>query len=250
MSKVSEEKNRSEFNRELAIRDFRSILEIGPLNRPLMAGPNVKYFDLLPTHNLQKKAKDEGLDPSTVPRIDFFDENGDLSQINQCFDAVVSAHVIEHQPDFVKHLQNVSQLLNEEGVYAFIVPDSRFCFDHHISTSSLAAIVRAFREGRTKPDIWNVIEHRALTTHNDPARHWRGDSGEAVVNLKERWDAAEREFVSANSSYIDVHCWQFTPTTLMNTIKGLIELGLTDFRIEQIYETPKDDLEFCAILKK
>jgi SAM-dependent methyltransferase len=250
-SKFMEEfKNRSDFIQDLVDLNFGEILEIGPLNRPLMVGPNVKYFDLFPAPELRAKASNEGLDPSTVPEIDFFDSNGDISGINAQFSLIVSSHVLEHQPDFVRHLQNVSRLLKKTGTYAFIVPDARYCFDHYISTSSLTAILRSHEEGKRKPDVWNVIEHRALTTHNDPARHWDGDSGDALSNLKQRWQEAVKEYLIANDSYIDVHCWQFTPDSLKVILKALYILDYIDLEIVQVFATPKNDLEFCTILRK
>jgi len=243
-------KNRSDFIKNLVDCNFDEILEIGPLNRPLMVGSNVKHFDLLPGTELRAKASKEGLDPLTVPEIDFFDPNGDISGINAYFDLIVSSHVLEHQPDFIRHLQNVSKLLKEKGTYAFIVPDARYCFDHYISTSTLTAILKAYSEGKKKPDIWNVIEHRALTTHNDPERHWNGDSGDALANLKQRWHDAVNEHFIANDSYIDVHCWQFTPDSLKVILKALYVLDYIDFEIVQVFDTPNNDLEFCVVLKK
>jgi hypothetical protein len=147
-------------------------------------------------------------------------------------------------------MKEVSSLLNVNGYYAFIVPDSRYCFDHFLSPSNLSLVVRAWIEERRKPDVWNVIEHRALTCHNDPILHWQNQSGSAFSNLNERWLAAEEEFKDANGNYIDVHCWQFTPNSLEIILIGLRELGLIDFEIHELWETPQNDLEFCVILKK
>jgi SAM-dependent methyltransferase len=250
VSKILNAKTRAVFISDLLLCEFNKILEIGPLNRPLLVGKNVKYFDLATTTDLRNKADCEGLDSSTVPNIDFFDPNGDLSGITERFDAVVSAHVLEHQPDLVRHLRSISNLLNPGGIYALIVPDSRYCFDHHLTASNLSSIVRAYKEARKKPDVWSLIEHRALTCHNDPVRHWAGDSGDPLVNLKERWDAAEQEFKNAGNSYLDVHCWQFTPDSLVTMVRGLRMLGLIDFEVVQVHDTPQNDLEFCGVLQK
>ncbi len=88
----------------LELESESSILEIGPLNRPLINTPKTKYFDLYPTYELKRKAKSEGLDPETVPNIDFSDPQGNLGVINDKFDNIVSAHCIEHQPDLIAHL--------------------------------------------------------------------------------------------------------------------------------------------------
>jgi hypothetical protein len=61
---------------------------------------------------------------------------------------------------------------------------------------------------------------------------------------------AKLEFENARGTYIDVHCWQFTPNSLRGIIEALFKLGVIDFEIEEVWETPKNDLEFCAVLKK
>jgi hypothetical protein len=226
-------------------------LEIGPLNRPLLRGKNVKYFDLESTAGLKEKAKSEGLDPSTVPEIDFHHNEGDISIIKQRFDSVISSHVIEHQPDLIQHLQNVSRILkSNSGRYSLVIPDKRYCFDALIPETKITEIIHAHETKSLKPSFWKVVEHRALTTHNDPILHWAGQHGMPNSDLKVRWETAVEEFRTSNGKYIDVHCWQFTPTSFSNVINGLFDLGYIDFVVEEVFETPVNDLEFCAILRK
>jgi len=243
--------SRNEFINNLSKQTFVTFLEIGPLNRPLLRGENVKYFDLECTSDLKNKAKNEGLDPDTVPNIDFYHSEGDLSVVNEKFDTVVSSHVIEHQPNFILHLQNVSRILQSEfGHYSLVIPDKRYCFDALIPETKITEIIEAFESGATKPSFWKLLEHRALTTHNDPVLHWSGNHGVPNLDLKKRWNAARDEFKKAEGKYIDVHCWQFTPFSFATIINGLFDLGYIDFKIEEIFDTPFNDLEFCAILKK
>ena len=226
------------------------ILEIGPLNRPTVTGPNVRYFDLLPTAELRAKAKAANLDPSSVPVIDYWDSHGNLGIIKERFASVVSSHVVEHQPDLVRHLNSVASLLDESGKYFLVIPDKRYCFDHFLPESRLTEIVRAHNEGRTVPDLYSVIEHKSLITHNDPAKHWRGKSGLRYENLKQKWEGAGREFAEARGAYIDVHIWQFTPESFVAMIDGLSQLGLINFHVESTFRTPRNTLEFYCILRK
>lgn len=91
------------------------ILEIGPLNKPLITKSSCKYFDLFDRDGMKKKALEHNLNPDTVPHIHFFEKIGDLSIINEKFDSVFSAHCIEHQPDLIRHLNQVSQLCKTIG---------------------------------------------------------------------------------------------------------------------------------------
>jgi len=243
--------NREEFLEKILTEKRKEILEIGPLNRPLILGESIYYFDLLPTDELKTRALAEGLDPSTVPEIDFYDPNGNLLGINRKFHDIVSSHCIEHQPDLVNHLNQVSELLSEIGSkYWLIVPDKRYCFDALLPESSLTEVIQAHHENQTKPSIWKVIEHRAMTTHNDSKEHWLGNHGAHGSDLKQRWDSAVKEFNSSDGRYIDVHCWQFTPSSFSQIISNLYALGLIDLEVEEIFETPRNGIEFCAVLKK
>lgn len=244
--------NRSEFQGILLQQESHSsILEIGPLNRPLVSTLKTKYFDLHPTEELQKKAQSEGLDPETVPNIDYSDPQGNLGVVTEKFDNIVSAHCIEHQPDLIAHFIQCSKMLSgPNSRYWLVVPDKRYCFDALIPESTIIDIIKAHEEKLTKPTIYKVIEHRALTTHNDPVLHWQNNHGVQNLDILARFNAAKSEFENARGRYIDVHCWQFTPDSLSIIIDALFKLGLIDFEVEKIWETRENDLEFFLVLRK
>jgi SAM-dependent methyltransferase len=126
-----------------------TVLEIGPFCNPLLPNRhNVSYFDLLSREALAERAKAWGFDPSGIPHIDYVSPTGELSTVNRQFDVVISSHCLEHQPDPVRHLQKVGQLLFPGGAYFLLVPDKRYCFDHFIPLSNLAEITVAYHEQR------------------------------------------------------------------------------------------------------
>jgi hypothetical protein len=227
------------------------ILEIGPLNNPLITSDNCKYFDLLDTNSLKRKAIANNLDPRTVPQINFHEPNGDLSVVKEKFESIVSAHVIEHQPDLIRHLKQVSDLCQSIGSrYWMIVPDKRFCFDHFIPESRISEIIREHDLNTKKPSKFKVLEHLALTTHNDALRHWRGDHGTFGENLESRWTIGLKHIQDTNDKYIDAHCWQFSPESFSYLIDMLFRLGYIDFECKQIIPTAVYELEFFAVLEK
>lgn len=225
-------------------------LEIGPFCRPLICGPRARFFDVLTTAELRARGFQHGIDPASAPNIDFVSPVGDLSIINQSFDNVISSHCIEHQPDLVAHLQHVARILQPGGRYFVLVPDKRFCFDALIPESSVAEVLDAHVERRTVHRLQSVIEHRALTTHNDSKAHWRGEHGELLTAQVARTASAIQEFTAAAGGYVDVHAWQFTPASMTNLIRVLHELGHVPFGLERMYPTRKDDLEFWMVLRK
>jgi SAM-dependent methyltransferase len=223
-------------------------LEIGPFNNPSMRGTQVKYFDTLSTDDLKKRAVDIGIDHSTIPEIHWVDPDGDLSVVDELFDCCVSSHAIEHQPDLVRHLVNISNLLSPGGRYFLAVPDRRYTFDHYLKDTNIAEVIEAHKQSREQHTLRSVIEHRAMTTHNDPVTHWSGAHGEEGINST-RVQSAITEFEKADG-YIDVHAWIFTPSSFHLIISTLFSLGLIQLSIERLYPTLLNSNEFYVILKK
>jgi len=230
------------------IEDDASVLEIGPYNRPLKRGPRVDYLDVLDAEQLRARARDHGLDPDGVP--DVIHHIGELESVDRHYDAVLSRHAIEHQPDLVHHLRQIERILAPGGGYFLIIPDKRYCFDHFIAESTIADVLQAHHERRRSHTLKSVIEHRALTVHNEHKRHWLGEHGNRLRNRTARVEAALREYEAANGAYIDVHAWYFTPDAFGSIITTLHELGLIGLELAGLYDPARDRNEFCAILRK
>jgi SAM-dependent methyltransferase len=226
------------------------VLEIGPFTTPVLRGPRVRYFDVMGTDGLVARAKSIGYNVENPPHIDFISPRGDLAVVDRRFDIVLSSHCIEHQPDFIAHLQQIRRILNPGGYYFLIVPDKRYCFDHFITESTLAGIISAHLERRTVHTLKSVIEHRAYLTHNDAGRHWIGDHHAPILshNLEPIVHAIQ-EFERANGAYIDVHAWQFTPASFKTIMMQLCQLKMTELHPLRVYPTIRNSLEFCAILR-
>ncbi len=229
-----------------------STLEIGPFAAPVCQGPAVRYSDILDTAALKARAVPHGMDPARVPTIHYPLGDGTLDDIPEQFDAVVTSHVVEHQPDFITHLQQVERRLNGHGKYFVLVPDKRFCFDNRIAPSTIAELLQAHAEKRKVHTLRSVIEHRALVVHSDPARHWaerhRPADADAVDVFKVR--EAMDEYAAADGGYIDVHAWYFTPDSFRAIMDNLFDLELTSLRVERLYRTRRDRLEFWAVLTR
>ena len=227
-----------------------SVLEIGPFAQPVLRGPHLRYVDVLSTEDLRKRARALGMDETKVPNIGWVSNGSDLSVVNDTFDAVVSSHAIEHQPDFVSHLNQVADLLKPNGSYYLLVPDHRYCFDHFLTPSTVAQVLGAHLENRTVHSLSSVVEHRALTTHNDPARHWAGDHGDPNENRTSRIASAIQEISDANGAYIDVHAWYFTPRSFREVITDLSATKHISFSVQRMFPTRPNSNEFWAILQK
>ena len=234
-------------------------LEIGPFTNPILRGdPSIKYFEILNKEKLVERAKTIGLAVKNAVDIDYVHPSGDLSSIpdKKNFSLVVSSHVLEHQLDMVQHFAHVGELLDDGGYYFLIVPDKRFCFDHAIPESTIADVLDDHFSGRaaaTNHELRSVIEHRALTQHNNAGMHWQGKHGPLYsADIVSRIVGSFQEYATAeaNGGFVDVHTYQFTPQGLAFMVDILYELGLTDLRVHRLYETLENKIEFCLVLKK
>ncbi|KEZ21336.1 hypothetical protein CP98_00013 [Sphingobium yanoikuyae] len=230
------------------INTFDNVLEIGPFCSPVARGENVKYLDVFNEAQLRDRAEELGMDASRCPaKIDYV---GDISNVRETFDAVVSSHSIEHQPDLIHHLKGVEGVLNHGGVYLIFIPDKRYCFDHYIQESAVGEVVQAHHERRTSHILRSVIEHHALNTHNDPRRHWAGDHEvEHGKPLADRIQDAIGIYKNSEG-YVDVHAWYFTPNSFVNVMSNLMEGGFTELSVVECHASLRDELEFFAIMKK
>jgi hypothetical protein len=230
---------------------FSSCLEIGPFDCPVIKGPNVEYFDVLDKSGLYDRAVTIGRtgNLTNIPFINYVSETGDLTIINKKYDMVLSCHSIEHQIDFIQHLLDVEKILLNGGYYVVILPDKRYCFDHFIKETTIADVLQYHLNKTSFHTLKSVIEHRALTCHNDSIRHWANNHGEKVLNSGNVL-AAINEYNSgvSTNSYIDVHALQFTPDSFEEIINILNNLGFIRFKVDKIYPTLLNSCEFYVIL--
>jgi hypothetical protein len=220
--------------RENFLRSIESerILEIGPFFSPCFVGKNVEYIDVLDTDSLRERARKLGLNPDGVPNIHYVAKSLSTANITKRYKVVFSSHNIEHQPDLISHLNEVSSKLEDDGIYAMIIPNARYCFDANLPLTKISEVLNAYFERRAIHTVGSLVEHRALTTHNDAGKHWaqqkKTSARYAPINSS-RVSAALKEFVDSNGQYIDVHAWQFDPFSFADIIKCLIDLKLINF---------------------
>lgn len=236
------------------IYDVTPALEIGPFSAPVLNPATAKFFDVLSQEGLMQRARKIGepYNPDTVPRIDYVSPTGDLTIINEKFDLIFSSHCIEHQPNLIKHFLDIEKILNPGGVYVFIIPDFRFCFDHYRNPSHIGDVLSAYHNGHKFHTLETIIEERTRATHNFAHRHWQGDHGnlpeadpQKISRLVEEWKSAKDE-----NKYIDVHAWKLTPDIFKEIVTLLKVMGYINLSLLRIYNTPRPRFEFCGVLKK
>ena len=227
-----------------------SILEIGPFFNPVCVGENVAYFDIIDQEALRARATEIGYKEAInrIPYIDYVSPIGDLNIIHKKFDAVISCHAIEHQLDLIAHLQSVSKMLTDGGLYYMIIPDKRYCFDHYMAESTIAEVLSNYYDKKQTHSLKSVIEHRALTTHNSAMMHWNNSHGNPE-NVENRIQNAIKEYEHAEGKHIDVHAWYFTPYSISKIISMLNKMNYIDLAVNKIIPTTYGNLEFYVVLE-
>jgi SAM-dependent methyltransferase len=227
------------------------VLEIGPFTAPSVRGPNVNYFDVLDADGLRTRAKAHNYPIIEPVRIDYVSPTGDLEIVPTGFDAVYSAHCIEHTPDLIGHLKQVSRILRKRGVYLLTIPDRRYTFDYFRTETGAEEILAAHKEGRTLHSRQAVMDFYLLSTHNDPAAHWRGEHGPRPrPDIAERKELAERMLSTSESGYVDIHTWFLTPESFRRVISDVLARAKVELEVEHVYTTPFGRNEFNAVLRK
>ena len=242
-------------------------IEVGPLRSPRIPkelGP-VRYLDHTDTAHLREKYADNApmqdrLDE--IVEVDYVLNGRSISETvrdDAPFDYVVASHVIEHIPDPVGWMADISPILRLGGILSLVVPDKRYCFDVNRTLTGVGDLVDAYLMGRTQPtyrDIYNF--HSQVVTMEgfvDTAGLWAGTADyENVVRDDVSDPDAEAFRITAHAArseeYVDVHCHTFTPTSFRAIIDVLSRLGVIDFDVVFEVPTQPNTLEFFVSLEK
>jgi SAM-dependent methyltransferase len=232
-------------------------LEVGALMNPIVTPNmgNIRYIDHATTAALQAKyAHDPNVDIHKIVNVDYvWGEEGlpDLVGHDVPFDYLVASHVIEHVPDFIGWLKEVHAVLKVGGILSLVIPDKRYCFDHHRPLTEASDVVGAFLTHSRKPSPQQVFEYFSSVVHYDGQITW--DQTVATIPEKfspihshlDAWNLASHSLLEGQ--YIDTHCWVFTPESFFNLLKTLMQIGLLGFSVEKFYET--EGCEFYVSLK-
>lgn len=226
------------------------ILEIGPGVAPSLSGKEVSYFDVRKDEEFYNYAKQKGVvDMETLPHIDYYSEDGSLGGVNKKFDLIFSSHCIEHVCDIIRHINEVEQLLDSNGIYCLVVPDKRYCFDHFRNISSVGEMVGRYFDTNTKYHSLQKFIDGLFMTHNNAARHWKNDNGNIQISQDDIRHTIKKWELS-NGRDPGIHAWTFTDDSFLKNITFLYASGLTRLKPVRVYNTPKDSFSFCVVMQR
>ena len=234
-------------------------LEIGPLNQPLVTKDmaDVRYVDVFSGSHLRAHyAQDPNVNVQDIPDIDFVLSTPDgvrpLSEAVAAaapFAWVVASHVIEHVPDLISWLAQISQIIEEDAALLLVVPDRRFSFDILRPATTVGQLLQAHELREVRPSVRAVYDHFRSQVVVDASDAWRGLVPARESRMYDLAQTTNQVRFAHEGHYADSHVWTFTPASFVQQLSELGELGLCDFVVEQIVPTAVNQLEFFAVLR-
>jgi predicted SAM-dependent methyltransferase len=234
-------------------------LEIGPLCFPIVTKDEsrggVFYVDYTTANELRKIYGNEpSIKTEEIVETDFIWGDKSLLELlgNRRFDYVIASHVIEHVPDMLGWLKEISEVLEDGGILSLAIPDKRFTFDYYRQLTTPGMLIEAYLTHRRRPGIQSVFDYAALTGKVDLKEAWNGNISNQ--NFR-RSGTLENAYKLAGDCfntdhYIDAHVNVFTPINFLELLEIAIQLGLLDFTVIDFFNTTQNTLEFFVTLKR
>ena len=229
-------------------------LEIGASYGPILPkkdGFRVTTVDHLTAAELRAKYAHLGSAVDAIEHVNYVWREGPLHRVfaRQSFDAVVSSHLLEHQPDLLGFLQDCSELLRPGGEVLSIVPDKRFCFDYFQPLTDVATIIRNHECGVERHGFESLYRASMAVTvgerlgwGQEPFEEFRLIDNDPKAILQRSKAFADR------GDYVDAHAGYFTPTSLRLIVSELHFLGLIDLAVTA--SSPAQGCEFLIVFEK
>lgn len=237
-------------------------LEIAPLHKPLASKQDwdVSYVDIVSTDQLiEHYAHDEAVPDEDIVEVDFplTDADGTIRSLAEVakagapFDWVIASHVIEHVPDLITWLDDIASLLRDGGALVLAIPDRRYSFDAYRPQTTVGQMLQAHHQGDVVPSVRAVYDALYTASSITPAEAWAGRrtglAKSRIHPLRQVLSLVER---AKQGEYIDTHVWTFRPSTFIEQINELGQMGMCDFVVEKVRNTRPGELEFYAVLRR
>lgn len=219
-------------------------LEIGPSFNPLLPkaqGYKVDILDHLTADALRAKYRDApGVDLSRIEDVDFVSDGGSIAALvdrPSHYDFCVALHVIEHTTDLLGFLLDCETLLRGDGVLVLAIPDKRYSFDMLRPRSSTGDVLQAHVERHRVHAIGKVFDELAYNCLRGGAIAWPRDAVGELSFFRPPQDARQLfDRLREHNEFIDIHAWQFTPSSFRLIVHDLAELGFIKLRERSFHD--------------
>jgi hypothetical protein len=164
---------------------------------------------------------------------------------------VIASHVIEHVPDMIGWLDEVGQILADDGLLVLAIPDRRFSFDAARPPTTVGEMLLANRNRDMVPSVRAIYDHYTSVVSINAVDAWQGHE----PGLNDRIHGLDyvrsqlRQAVE-DGVYVDCHVWLFTPQSFVDQLAELAQLDRLDFVVDRVVPTATNELEFYAVLRR
>ncbi|MDQ2150672.1 methyltransferase domain-containing protein [Alcaligenaceae bacterium C4P045] len=243
-------------------------IEIGPFHSPLTPkrdGYNCLVMDVFDLATLKKMARENvGISDEQCELLEDVDLLGSSTHIDKVveqhgklgqFDYLVSSHNFEHLPNPIRFLQGCAKVLKPGGMLSMAIPDRRACYDYFRSATPLSAWLEAYFADRNQPTLTQNFDEKWVRAsydhHGVPyGSFFRGAPPTAVtpaMTFERHFKEWEANAASNDREYEDAHCSVFTPSSFELLIRDCAYLGLINFEIVEMSDSP--GVDFFAHLR-
>jgi Methyltransferase domain len=225
----------------------RTALEIGALNAPVFGSKvKVRYADRFSTAELARKYPHK----SGFVNVDYvLTETAFSEHIRERFQCVVANHVIEHIPDLINWLDQLSKLVEGAGWVFLAVPDKRYTFDIARPLTTLADLIDCAHRELTSPSVGQIFAHLYMNRKVTTQDIWDGkdvDISQPRIDVSK----AVKSALSMVETYHSVHCHVFTADSFAQLMRELYTANLSDWALHALQDPQPGGDEFLVALKK
>lgn len=239
--------------------DIRTVkvLEIGACASPTFKTPEVDimFMDRLSTQELQKTVRLRNpKNAENIPKVNYVTTGKNFAkEIEQKFDLVIANHVVEHIPDLICWLRNISSILNSKGYLFLAVPHKEYTFDKERSLTALSEIIHNYEqdlEDPTRQQIFDFLYHKRPIKAVDV---WNGNFEKSLSQKKSETARDTLNFVDTqleNKKHVDAHCCVYTHQSFLDICNELTRSEYIDLKIISSKNIEPPYNEFFVLFEK
>ena len=232
-------------------------IEIGALDRPLVpkSQGRIFYVDFTDTETLRRNYTGHPyIRADRLVQVEGIWGRNTLREAAAAVapaDYVVASHVIEHVPDLIAWLEELRQVLKDDGEIRLAIPDRRYTFDYYRAETRLADVLDPHLFGARIPGSREVIDYVMNATPFDSTMAWNG----GLPEVRRPWALQAARAVELardvvdNKNYHDSHCWVFTPHSFASLMEMLAETGYLKLKCEWLQDTGRNQHEFFVAMR-
>lgn len=230
-------------------------LEIGPLMAPIVtpADGEIYYLDHASTEDLRAKYEhDPAVSVDRITPVDFVWGAQTIAEATSGkapFDYVVASHVMEHVPDLLGWLNEITTVLRPGGRIGLALPDRRFTFDVRRRPSDVPDVIEAYLLKLRRPSVRATFDHFYRFVEVNVGQRWHGEVGYKPTDFDYQTALALATTSAVGQEYVDTHCWVFSDKELLELLRLLAQTDLLRLSVAGFTPTAVGDHEFFITLE-